>query len=95
VTDVGALSNDWVTDPALLERVLARLRQWEPGPRHRRTPGAPQFGATCRRARPGDPPADITMPRSPDRPPVACPPPLFRRLVGPTTPPSESGPSHG
>lgn len=61
VTDVGALTKDWVADTAALERVLALLRQWEP-PRHRRTPGAPQFGATCRRARPGDPPADLTMP---------------------------------
>jgi hypothetical protein len=35
--------------------------------------------------------------RAPDpgRPPVACPPPLFRWPVGPTTPPSESGSPHG
>jgi hypothetical protein len=84
-----------VPDPALLERVLIRLREWNPEPR-RRTPGAPQFGATCRRARPGEPPINITMPRSPDRSPVACPPPLFRRPVGPTTTPtSESGSRHG
>lgn len=51
-----------VPDSALLERVLTGLRQWEPGPRHRRTPGAPQFGATCRRTRPGGPPADLTLP---------------------------------
>lgn len=89
------LTNDEATGPALLERVLTGLRRWNPEPRHRRTAGAPQFGATFRRARPTDPPLDITMPRSPARPPVACPPPLFRRLVGPTTPPSESGSPHG
>jgi hypothetical protein len=61
VTQVGALTDDWVTNPAVLERVLTRLREWNP-PR-RRTPGAPQFGAaTCRRPKPGDPPADITLP---------------------------------
>jgi hypothetical protein len=64
-TDVGALPNDWVTDPAVLERILAQLREWNPEPR-RRTPGAPQFGVTCRRARPGDPPADLTLPRAGD-----------------------------
>jgi hypothetical protein len=54
VTQVGASTDDWVTDPAVLERVLALLRQWNPEPR-RRTPGAPQFGATCRaREFPGD-----------------------------------------
>jgi hypothetical protein len=61
VTDVDALTNDWVTDRAVLERVLTRLREWNPEPR-RRTPGAPQFGASCRRPRPGDPLADLTLP---------------------------------
>jgi hypothetical protein len=61
VTDVVALSDDWVSDPAVLARILTRLREWNPEPR-RRTPGAPQFGATCRRARSGDPPADLTLP---------------------------------
>ena len=84
------LANDWATDPAVLERVVALLRQWNPEPR-RRTPGAPQFGTTCQRRSPGEPPIDITMPRSPDRPPIVCPPPLFRRRVGPTIPTSESG----
>lgn len=51
----------YLTDPAMLEHVLARLREWNPEPR-RRTPDAPQFGVTCRRASPGDPPADLTMP---------------------------------
>jgi hypothetical protein len=52
----------WETpDTALLARVLTRLRDWNPEPR-RRTPGAPQFGVSCRRASPGDPPADLTMP---------------------------------
>ena len=51
-----------VPDTALLERILGLLRQWNPEPRHRRMPGAPQFDATCRRARPGDPPADLTLP---------------------------------
>ncbi|MFZ0118117.1 MAG: hypothetical protein WAL99_01435 [Pseudonocardiaceae bacterium] len=97
MTDVGALPDDWVTDTALLARVLTRLRQWgEPAgpvplaqPRH--AVGHPEFGVTRRRASPTDPPIDITMPRSPDRSPVACPPPLFRRPVGSTTPTSESG----
>jgi hypothetical protein len=61
VTDVGALPNDWATDTALLARILTRLREWNPEPRCR-TPGAPQFGATCRRANPGDPPADLPLP---------------------------------
>ena len=102
VTDVGALPNDWVTDPALLERVLTRLRQWGRGEEiphvsettnsaDRQQPGHPVFDVSCRRAGPADPPVDITMPRSSDRSPVACPPPLFRRPVGPTTPTSESG----
>ncbi len=81
-------------DTATLERILARLREWNPEPR-RRTPGAPQFGMSCRRSSPADPPIDITMPRSSDRSPVSCPPLLFRRLVGSTTPTSESGSSHG
>jgi hypothetical protein len=101
VTEVGALPNDWVTDQALLERVLTRLRQWGRGEEiphvskstnsvDRRQPGHPVFGVSCRRASPADPPVDITMIRSADRSPVACPPPLFRRPVGPTTPTSES-----
>jgi hypothetical protein len=61
VTDVGALPDDWVIDTALLARVLTRLREWNPRPR-RRTPDAPQFGVSCRRASPGDPLADLTMP---------------------------------
>jgi hypothetical protein len=61
-TELGAPVID-VPDMALLERLLARLRDWNPDPEpRRRTPGAPQFGATCRRARPGDPPADLTLP---------------------------------
>lgn len=102
VTDVGALPNDWGTDPTLLERVLTRLRQWGRGEEiphvsetmnsvDRQQPDHPVFGVSCRRASPADPPVDITMPRSPDRSPVACPPPLFRRPVGPTTPINESG----
>lgn len=90
MTQVSALTDDWVTVPAVLERVLDLLRQWDPEPR-RRTPGAPQFGAACQRPSPGEPPIDITMPRSPDRSLVACPPPLFRRPVWTTTPTSESG----
>jgi hypothetical protein len=62
VTDVGALPDDWVTDTALLARVLTRLREWNPEPRRRTPGGTPQFGATCHRARPGDPPADLTLP---------------------------------
>lgn len=100
--DVGALPNDWVTDPVLLERVHTRLRQWgrcEEIPHVSETTnsvdcqqlGHPVFGVSCRRASPADPPVDITMIRSADRPPIACPPPLFRRPVGPTTPTSESG----
>ncbi len=54
------VTDDWVTDPALLARVHTLLREWEP-------PGAPpegpRFGAACRRAEPGDPPADIALPR--------------------------------
>ncbi|MFZ0119484.1 MAG: hypothetical protein WAN20_24370 [Pseudonocardiaceae bacterium] len=61
MTDVGALPNDWATDPVALARVLARLREWDPEPR-RGTPGLPRFGATCRRAYSGDPPADLTLP---------------------------------
>ena len=82
-TDVGALANDWVTDPALLARVLTRLRQWgEPAAPPSLT-GHPVFGASCRRARPADPAVDITLPATGERS-VACPPPLFRRPVGPT-----------
>jgi hypothetical protein len=55
------LANDWVTDRAVLERVLTRLREWNPEPR-RRAPGAPQFAASCRCARPGDPPTDLSLP---------------------------------
>ncbi|MGB7797360.1 MAG: hypothetical protein WBL53_14060 [Pseudonocardiaceae bacterium] len=33
MTDVGALPNDWATDPVALARVLARLREWDPEPR--------------------------------------------------------------
>jgi hypothetical protein len=51
-----------VPDLALLTRVLTRLRQWELEQQHRRAPGAPQFGVTCRRAGPGDPAADLTLP---------------------------------
>ncbi len=96
MSEVGALlPNDWVTDPALLERVLTRLRQWGeptgPSAQLRQTTGYPEFGVSCRRASPTDPPIDITMPRRPDRSPVACPPPLFRRPVEPSTPTSESG----
>jgi hypothetical protein len=103
VTDVGALTNNWATDPAVLERVLTRLRQWGHGEEiphvSQRTasagcqqPDHPVFGVSCRRTSSADPPIDITMPRSPDRSPVACPPPLSRRPVGPrTTPTSESG----
>jgi hypothetical protein len=95
-TDVGALPNDWVTDTALLARVLARLREWGElaAPRPlllRQTAGYPEFGVSCRRANPADPLTNITMPRSPYRPPVGCPPPLFRRTTGPRTPTSESG----
>jgi hypothetical protein len=83
----------WETpDTATLARILTRLRAWNPSPEpRRRTPGAPQFGTTYRRASPADPLIDITMPRSPGRSPVACPPPLFRRPVEPTAPTSESG----
>ncbi len=76
MTDVGALPDTWVTDTALLERILTRLREWNPEPQ-RRTPGAPQFGVSCRRASAAGPLIDITMP-------VACPPAMFRRPVGPT-----------
>lgn len=51
-----------VPNMALLEQLLVRLREWNPEPRRRR-PGAPRFGATCRRASPGDPPADLTRPQ--------------------------------
>ncbi|MGB9281613.1 MAG: hypothetical protein WCB57_16250 [Pseudonocardiaceae bacterium] len=102
MTDVGALTNNWATGPAVLERVLTCLRQSGRGEQipHLcqraasagcQQPDHPVFGVSCRRASSADPPIDITMPRSPDRSPVACPPPLFRRPVGPTTPTSESG----
>jgi hypothetical protein len=84
VTQVGAPPNDWVTDPALLARVLTRLRQWgEPAAPPSLT-GHPEFGVSCRRADPADPPVDVTMPSNSGRSLVACPPPLFRRPVGPT-----------
>ena len=94
MSEVGALPSEWVTDRAVLERVLTRLREWNPEPRRRtqrddRTEadlpqcGAPQFGASCRRATPADPLIDITMPATGDRS-MAGPPPLFRRPVGPT-----------
>ena len=86
---------EWVADPALLERILARLREWNPEPR-RRTPDAPQFGVSCRRASAAGPLIDITLPSDFGRSPMACPPPLFRRPVAPTTTPSsEGGSSHG
>jgi hypothetical protein len=102
VTDVGAVTNNWATDPAVLERVLARLRHWGHGeeiPHVAQRTGCagsqqsdhPVFGVTRRRASPADPPIDITMPRSTDWSPVACPPPLFRGPAGPSTPTSESG----
>jgi hypothetical protein len=74
----------WETpDTATLARTLTRLRAWNPSPEpRRRTPGAPQFGTTCRRASPADPDVDITLPATGDRS-VACPPPLFRRPVEP------------
>jgi hypothetical protein len=51
----------WESDLAVLER-LVLLRQWEPPePRPRRTPDHPQFGGATRRARPDDPPADLTL----------------------------------
>jgi hypothetical protein len=51
--------SDGVTNPALLERVLTLLREWEPsGP----PAEGPRFGAICRRARPSDQPADVTLP---------------------------------
>jgi hypothetical protein len=97
VTGVGALPNDWATDTALLARILTRLRQWgepaapTPLAQLRQTAGHPEFGVTCRRASPADPLIDITLHRRPVQPAVACPPPLFRRPLGPTTPTSESG----
>jgi hypothetical protein len=101
-TDLGALTHNWATNPAVLERVHTRLRQWGhaeeiPHVPNRtastgcQQPDHPVFGMSCRRANSADPPSDITMPRNPDRSPVACPPPLFRRPVGPNTPTSESG----
>jgi hypothetical protein len=79
-----------VPDLALLERILTRLREWgvpaalPPLAQLRQTaPGHPVFGVSCRRASAAGPLIDITMPRSSDRSPVACPPPLFRRPVGP------------
>lgn len=54
------VTDDRVTDPALLACVLTLLREWEP-------PGAPpqglRFGAACPRAEPGDPPVDVALPR--------------------------------
>jgi hypothetical protein len=97
VTDVGALPNDWATDTALLARILTRLRQWgesaapPPVAQPRQTASYPEFGVSCRRVSPADPPTDLTLPRSGDRSPVACPPPLFRRPIGPTTPTSGRG----
>jgi hypothetical protein len=86
-----------IDDSALLARVLTGLRRWgepaapTPLAQLRQTARHPEFGVTCRRASPADPLIDITMPRSPGRSPVACPPPLFRRPVEPTAPTSESG----
>jgi hypothetical protein len=86
-----------IDDSALLARVLTGLRRWgelaapTPLAQLRQTAGHPEFGVTRRRASPADPLIDITMPSNAGPPPVACPPPLFRRLVGPTTPTSESG----
>lgn len=99
-TDVGALANDWATDPAVLARVLNRLRQWgdpagpPPLAQPQRTVGLPEFGVTCRRASPTDLPADITLPTmlpSSNRPPVCLPPSLHRRSVDPR----KSGSCHG
>jgi hypothetical protein len=92
-TDVGALANDWATDPAVLARVLNRLRQWgdpdgpPPLAQPQRTVGHPEFGVTCRRASPTDLPADITLPAtlpSSNRPPV-CLPPTASPTVGRST----------
>ena len=94
MTDVGALPDTWVTDTALLERILTRLREWNPEPQ-RRTPGAPQFGVSCRRASAAGPLIDITLPSDFGRSPMVCPPPLFRRPVVPSTSTSEGGSSHG
>lgn len=88
----------WETpDTATLARILTRLRRWgEPAaprplaPLRQTAAGYPEFGVTCRRASPADPLIDITMPSNAGPPPVACPPPLFQRPVGPTTPTSES-----
>lgn len=52
------VTDDWVTDPALLARVLTLLRKWgSPGA----PPEGPWFGAACRRAEPGDPLADVGL----------------------------------
>jgi hypothetical protein len=53
----------WETpDTATLARILTRLRQWgEPAAPPPLT-GHPLFGVSCRRASPGDLPADLTMP---------------------------------
>jgi hypothetical protein len=90
-----------IDDSALLARVLTGLRRWgepaaqPPVAQLRQTAGHTEFGATCRRASAAGPPIDITMPRTGDRSPVACPPPPFRRPVRSTTPTSESGSLHG
>jgi hypothetical protein len=99
VTDVDALTNGWVTDPAVLKRLLGLLHSWSkpaagppPTTQPRHTAGHPEFGVTCRRANPTDITLPATLP-SPDRPPVCLPAPSFRRSVAPQT--SETGLSHG
>lgn len=63
MSEVGVNTSRWMTDPAVLERLLALLPQWEPPePRHRRRHKGPRFGANCRRARPGDSPVDVRLP---------------------------------
>lgn len=70
------VTRDWATGPVVLRRLAFALR----------THGTPLFGATCRRAGPDDPPADLTLPpRTPDR-----------RLRCPTASlPAARFPSHG
>ncbi len=89
-----------IDDSALLARVLTGLRRWgepagsPPLAQPRQTISYPVFGVSCRRASPTDPLIDITMPSNAG-PPVACPPPLFRRPVGPIKTTSEGGSLHG
>jgi hypothetical protein len=53
----------WATGPTVLRRIALALRINEP-----------EFGVTCRRARPDDPPVDLILPpRTPTYHRLSCP----------------------